>query len=326
MPATQPLAIVAGVLAREDGRVLVCTRPAGRAMAGFQEFPGGKRESGEGRWEALARELREELDVRPTAGRPLIRLRHDYPDGPRVDLDFWRVEAWQGQVRALEGQGLAWQQPAELDPAAMLAANRPVVTALRLPSRYLVTPEAPAGQETSFLETLEASLERRPAILVQLRGRWLSRADGAWAEQAVLRARHRGARVLINGDGELARRVGADGVHCPATQLEEIPTLRASGDFWIGASCHDAGELARAAERGADFATLGHLQSTPSHPDQPPLGWAAFRELVHEAGLPVYGIGGLGEADLRALHDCGAQGYAAIRDLWAGSREAPQGA
>lgn len=318
MSDAQPLVIVAGVLVAEDGQVLVTTRPEGRAMAGFQEFPGGKREAGEGRWETLVRELGEELGIRPLAGRPLIRLRHDYRDGPSVDLDFWQLDSWEGDIRPLEGQRLIWRAPADLDPDALLPANRPVLTALRLPPRYLVTPAPAEDGQDCFLEALERSMAAQGAMMVQLRGRWLHQPWGvALAQEAVARIHAQGHLVMINGDIELTRQAGADGVHFTAQQLRQGSAGALPGDLWVGASCHDAEELERAARLGADFATLGHVRTTPSHPGGNPLGWEPFAALVHQAGLPVYGIGGLGEADLAELRALGAQGYAAIRGLWA---------
>ncbi len=84
----------------------------------------------------------------------------------------------------------------------------------------------------------------------------------------------------------------------------------------MGASCHDAGDLDRAARLGLDYALLSPVQPTVSHLDVPPLGWDRFAALADRALLPVYALGGLCPADQQRAFRKGAQGVAAIRGLW----------
>ncbi|MCC5868399.1 MAG: 8-oxo-dGTP diphosphatase MutT [Gammaproteobacteria bacterium] len=123
MPA---LHVLAGVLRRGDGRILLTQRPEGRAHAGYWEFPGGKREPGERRRAALARELHEELGLRITSASPLLRYSWDYPER-QVDLDFWLVDAWEGEPESREAQCFEWVAPASLATRELLPANRRVV-------------------------------------------------------------------------------------------------------------------------------------------------------------------------------------------------------
>ncbi len=85
------------------------------------EFPGGKLESGEQVRAGLARELAEELGIRVDSARPLIRVRHDYPDRG-VLPDVWRVTAWHGSVRGREGQSIRWLSADALAGLPMPAA------------------------------------------------------------------------------------------------------------------------------------------------------------------------------------------------------------
>jgi 8-oxo-dGTP diphosphatase len=103
-------------------------------------------------------------------------------------------------------------------------------------------------------------------------------------------------------------------VHLTASQLARLdrrPVL----DL-VGASCHDAGELARACELGVDFAVLGPVRPTPSHPGAPGIGWDAFAALVRDNPLPVYALGGLSPADLDAAYGRGAHGISMMRGVW----------
>jgi 8-oxo-dGTP diphosphatase len=95
-------------------------------MAGYWEFPGGKRRAAESGIEALARELGEELGIEIERAVPLMTLRHDYPDR-QVELEVWKVEAYRGEPRALEGQPLAWVEPGELTALPILPADAAIV-------------------------------------------------------------------------------------------------------------------------------------------------------------------------------------------------------
>jgi len=82
------------------------------------------------------------------------------------------------------------------------------------------------------------------------------------------------------------------------------------------ASCHDAGELARAAQIGVDFVVLGPVKPTPSHPQARPLEWQRFAQLVKGTPIPVYALGGLDQADLETAIASGAHGIALRRAAW----------
>lgn len=121
--------VVAGVLTDGAGRVLLAQRPAGKHLAGGWEFPGGKLEPGETRLESLTRELAEELGVTLQAARPLLRVRHAYPERD-VDLDVWVVTRYRGEPIGREGQQLRWCPRDELRQANLLPADWPIVDAV----------------------------------------------------------------------------------------------------------------------------------------------------------------------------------------------------
>lgn len=305
--------VVAGVIRDALGRVLLARRTEGRDLAGLWEFPGGKREPGESPEDALVRELREELGIEARVGAPVIRVPQRYPD-KRLVLDVRGIDSWQGPARGREGQALAWVPEDRLDRYPMPPADRPVVAALRQPATYLVTP--PPDGPHGWLDTLEHVLSggiRR----VQLRG-----LDGpetgstALLEAAVRLCRDAGVEVLLNADVDRARALGI-GVHLKAAQLASLRARPLPAGLPVAASCHSAGDLAHADRLGCDFAVLGHVDPTPSHPGVAPLGWAGFAALRELTSLPLYAIGGLGPGDVPAGRDHGAQGIAAIRGLWA---------
>jgi thiamine monophosphate synthase len=98
--------------------------------------------------------------------------------------------------------------------------------------------------------------------------------------------------------------------------LREVAGRPLPATQWVGASCHDVDELQLASRLGVDFAVLGPVLPTATHPGAPALGWARFADLVEAAALPVYALGGVGPADLDRARGCGAQGVAGIRAFW----------
>ena len=121
--------VVAGVLRDPVGRVLISQRPAGKHMAGYWEFPGGKVVPGESAEQALARELTEEIGVSVRHCHPLLQLRHDYPDRV-IELDVFLVDDYRGEPTGLEAQALRWVAASELGSQALLPADRPIIDAL----------------------------------------------------------------------------------------------------------------------------------------------------------------------------------------------------
>ncbi len=124
------LRVVAAALFDAERRVLIAERPAGKHMAGWWEFPGGKVASGETDTEALVRELREELGVEARPDHEVMRLSHDYPDRT-VDLVLWRATLTSGAPQGLDGQQLKWVDCQSLGNERMLPADTPFITALQ---------------------------------------------------------------------------------------------------------------------------------------------------------------------------------------------------
>jgi 8-oxo-dGTP diphosphatase len=294
-------------------RVLLARRTEGRDLAGLWEFPGGKVDAGETPMQALARELEEELGIRVQATEPLICVPQQYRD-KRILLEVHRVTRYAGKPRDREQQALAWSPHDKLSTYPMPPADRPVVAALTQPARYLVTPDC-SGDSTGFLATLERALGagvRRVQLRVRsLAGRELERL----AAEAKRRCDLAGAELLVNGDIELAGKLRC-GVHLRSEQLMALGERPLPAPLSVAASCHDAAELDKAQSIGCDFAVLGPVARTPSHPSRTPIGWPAFAALREQVPLPVYGLGGLGVADLAMARAHGAQGIAAIRGLW----------
>lgn len=310
--ARRRIAVVAAVLQQPDGRFLLAQRPQGKVYAGYWEFPGGKVEPDETPLQALQRELHEELGVEITEAWPWLIREFDYEHAD-VRLLFFRVRGWRGELQGREAQAFAWQRIDAIDVSPLLPANGPILNALAIPETYGVTGFA-ASEQVQALAAVDAALQRG-LRLIQVRGKdWPAAAFAAYAREIVNRAHAAGARVLINGDAELAQRCGADGVHLTSQQLQTL-TSRPPLPL-VAASCHSAEELRLAEAAGADFAVMGPVLPTPTHPDASLLGWAGFAEAVAGNRIPVFALGGLREADRAQSLVSGAHGLAMIRGAW----------
>lgn len=306
--------VAAAVIRRPDGRILIARRADSQHQGGLWEFPGGKVEAGETVQAALARELREELDIEVTTSRPLIRIDHDYPD-KHVCLDVWEITGFSGEARGVEGQPLAWVSARELPEYEFPAANRPIVSAACLPSDYLITPD---GMEPpQLLRGIQQAIAEG-ARLIQLRAP--NMFDPQYRDIAVdavgLCAGK--AQLMLKGPLEWLGDFPSAGWHLTAEQLRKYaPKGRPfPEDRWLAASCHSAAEVTLAEQMGVDFITLSPVQPTRSHPDAQPLGWEQAAELVATASRPVYLLGGMQASDRERAWQVGAQGLAGISGFW----------
>ncbi len=313
---TARIEVAAAVIERPDGSFLMASRPPGKAYAGWWEFPGGKLEAGETPRHALDRELREELGLEVVEAYPWLMREFDYAHA-RVRLHFFRVVAWRGEPHPHEGQDLAWVRADRPAVSPILPANGPILKGLSLPLTYAISSATELGR-AEFLRRLEARLEAGLRLL-QLREKTLpGEAMRDLAREVAARCRDAGALLLINGDARLAQELGT-GIHLVGVHLTgaQLMAARDRPDLpWVGASCHDAAELVRAAELGVDLAVLGPLLPTASHPGATTLGWARFAELAAGHPMPIYALGGLSTADLEAARKMGAHGIALKSGAW----------
>lgn len=314
--ADKVVEVAAAVIERPDGSFLMASRPAGKAYAGWWEFPGGKLEAGETPRHALERELREELGIRVTEAWPWINRSFVYPHA-HVMLRFFRVTGWEGVPHPHEGQELAWAHARNPRVAPILPANGPILKGLQLPLEYAISAASDLGEDV-FLRRLERRLAQGLGF-VQLREKALSpEAFARLAGEVAHRCRAHGALMAVNGNAALAESLGV-GLHLPAAQLMAM-TQRPDLE-WVGASCHDPAELARAADLGLDWVVLAPIQPTASHPRARPLGWQTLADRVRDYPLPVFALGGMQPGDLVRARQIGAHGIAMRGAAWRADAE-----
>ena len=284
--------VIVGAIGDAQGRVLIAQRPRGRHMAGRWEFPGGKLATGEEPYAGLKRELAEELGVAVQSARPLIRLRHAYPDR-RVLLDVWQVTAYDGVPEALDAQALDWARPDDLPKYDLLEADRAIVTALRLPrlARLLSPGESLQSVRGNSAQTLL----------------WPLAEDGEQPDADVVRAlRTAGHRVFVMGTDVDAVRVAAmtrcDGV--VLRWLDQSLHVDRSGSFLVGVHCEDAEGARQAVAEGAHFLVVAPAGSPLAEPE--------LERLCMQVGRPVL-AGWYPDAHrLERLQQLGAHGCAVV--------------
>ncbi|NYT58083.1 Nudix family hydrolase [Alcaligenaceae bacterium] len=315
--------VAAGLIMQPDGSLLLAQRPADKPWPGWWELPGGKLEPGETTLQALARELKEELDIDVTKATPWVTYTHEYPKNI-VRLAFCRVTAWNGEPTGVEGQELAWVNlHAPLNVGPLLPATEPPLRWIRLPDRYLLTSIQNSQALDNYLATLTRALQNG-LKLVQFREPDWEGDDAslhAAFRQVVQLCRQHGARCLVNSCHPEDWWPQADGVHLRAADALALAdagaAIKDQLDGLLAVSAHNAAELGAARALGADFAVLGHVLDTPSHPNDPGMGWAQFASLLSDAGLPVFAIGGQSADTLEIARQHGAHGLAGIRRLLA---------
>lgn len=314
------LHIAVGVLRNARGDVLISQRRADQVGAGEWELPGGKRDPGETLPAALARELDEELGVAVGAAESLIRIRHRYSDR-QVLLDTWAVTQWSGNAHGREGQRIRWCPVDDLPAAGLLAADRPIVTAIRLPRRYAMTPPgASADTVLAWVDGWRRAGQRDAdgGALLRLRLPELTDADyRALTVDALSGLSDSPVQIVVDrllGWGEHATRLA---VHAPEQHIAAMAGVSEWGAMrWRLASVHSTAQCAAAGDQGVDALVAGPVRATASHPGQAGRGLAWFRRLADGCGMPVFAIGGLGPTDHAAIADAGGQGVAAIRAYW----------
>ena len=125
--ASPALRFVAAALIVRGGEILIGQRRADQPMGPLWEFPGGKIEPGESPQQALTRELAEELGIHADVGPAVTRIRHHYRHGGAVDLQFFAVRAFTGEIDNQIYQQVRWVRLEDLPEYEFLAADRGLI-------------------------------------------------------------------------------------------------------------------------------------------------------------------------------------------------------
>jgi len=292
--------------------ILISKRAKDVHQGGLWEFPGGKVEANESAPQALSRELFEELGITVSSNNitPLIQIEHDYGD-KKVFLDVYTVYEFQGGASGKEGQPIKWVNERELLQYSFPEANRPILSACRLPKEYIITPEYLNAEQA--LKGIDRLL-KNSAHLFLFRQPGMSAGNYQNCISEILdRDPSASDRLMLSGGTDVLNNQCAAGIHMPFRYAEDLKGRPVQKSKWFGVSCHNSYEIERAEALGADFITLSPVLPTATHPEASPLGWEVFQRLVQQANIPVYALGGMMKEYQQAALRIGAQGVAGIR-------------
>ena len=277
--------VAVGVIIGKDGKILIAKRPEKVHQGNLWEFPGGKVEQGETLFQALKRELQEELAIEIMTTEPLIKIRHDYID-KIVLLDVHNVTEFSGEPQGNEGQPIQWVSADELHEYEFPVANRPIISAINLPRRFLIT-----GNADSIEEYL---LHTERALIAGIRYVQLRMQDSTTpyfftlAQKLIELCNSYSAKLILNTSPEYfltcVKSLSSLGLHLNSQQLMQCETRPVAKTILLGASCHNADEIAQAEKIGMDYIFLSPVAPTQTHPDANALGWENFvQHIAHSA-------------------------------------------
>ncbi len=309
---------VVGVLKNYKDEIFLARRQANKYEGGLWEFPGGKIKTNEEPIAALCRELREEIGIRITNARPLIKLQHEYPEY-HVYLDVWLVNAWEGEAHSREGQRVCWVKLDKLDEYAFPNANSGIIKSLKLPEFYLISPP-PSDNVEQYLSAVKEFV-KRGTRLIQLRYDEKTIVEKPYIINEVASICHAcDAKILLNSSAATAVTFNVDGVHLNSSRLLQLNERPLDNNYLVSASCHNQMELSHAERVKVDFAVLSPINETDSHPDAAPLGWEKFAKLVSDCNIPVFALGGMLPFHMQKAWQEGAQGIAMLSGIWGASK------
>lgn len=206
--------VAVGVLIREDGKMLLSSRPEGKPYAGYWEFPGGKIEAGETVHEALARELGEELGLELQDSTPWFVTEHRY-EHAHVRLHFRRSHHFKGTPFCKEGQECGWFAATERTPGLLLPVDQAIVNRAALPEVF--------DDRTDILTLSRTALQA--TVVRDRKARWVgARVETlddvlkavAMAFDFVIVEPENFEALLVNGEARIPTYVN----HAPAADLQ----------------------------------------------------------------------------------------------------------
>ncbi|MGD8742887.1 MAG: thiamine phosphate synthase [Granulosicoccaceae bacterium] len=181
---------------------------------------------------------------------------------------------------------------------------------------YVITDDALAGERVA--EQVEAAL-RGGARLVQYRSKQGTPSQREQQARAVLATCHaHGVPLLVNDDPQLAKTIGADGVHLGQSDVKLAAARELLGPgAIIGVTCHASVELAvHAAQGGASYVAFGRFFPSQTKPGAPPADINVLREAKARLTIPICAIGGITPANAPALLEAGADLLAVIHGVF----------
>ena len=317
-----------------NNQYLLGFRHANQHQGNRYEFVGGKIEPNETPTQGLVREVHEEigLDIAQNTAVKMGVIRHDYAD-KTVALHVFKIQVSQAQFDGLqqgkgkEGQAVTWVHQSDLvaNQYPLPDANARILEWLKLPNAIYIT--QPLDSLVSVDKWVDFYSQKLPQdahcylrpqtsdenAIAMIDGLLTMRADITSIIQYATRE-----RLFQRLDAWLKNGM----VHLNHQQLMTLDFSSLSKNYRYFASCHDQHSLSRLNTLATSHTVMGcflsPVKATPTHPEtfqNEGMGWQAFGELAKLSDVPVFALGGVGQADLATAYEHGAMGIAGIRLL-----------
>ena len=307
------LSVVLGVLKKGD-RVLISRRKRRDKLGGEWELPGGKKELGETNFDALRRELKEEIGISVTSTRPIIAITKKLEDGP-LSLAVFEVVNWSGFPEGKEGQEIKWISKDEIFDYSFPFHNTSINMAITLPTLACVTPPLLKSVD-EYVESI-IRIAKSGVKLIQFRPQI---SDNDRVQKIAMKMnellRSMGVILMLNGKVSHFNSSLFKGLHLTRSEASKCTERPISKTYILSTSCHNVAELDHAMRIGVDFVYISPIKCTRSHPDRTPLGWSRLHEMVERSSVPVFALGGLSCLDVVSARQVGCQGIAVLSSLW----------
>ena len=190
---------------------------------------------------------------------------------------------------------------------------------LQLPDRVLclVAGPGPRSSQAGLVDAVDAAI-MGGVNMVQLRDRVSTGRKKTDLATAIRDATRERAMFVVNGDPELAARIGADGVHLPEAAMSVTTARQIAGPgVLVGRSVHSTAAAKSAAAENADYVVAGTVYPSPTHPGGQASGTVIVRSIASAVDLPVIGIGGIDASNAAFVMAAGARGVACISAILA---------
>ncbi|VAW91825.1 Mutator mutT protein (7,8-dihydro-8-oxoguanine-triphosphatase) [hydrothermal vent metagenome] len=309
----QKVHVAVGLIRNKDNQYLISKRHTHLHQGGLWEFPGGKVEANETVYDALCRELHEELNLTVKQAKPLLRISYPYPDKD-VCLDVWLIDDFTGDLHSPSEQAIHWAHPSELLNYSFPAANKAILSCITLPESYVITGNF--KNKADYIQHFKQCLNRG-FRLIQLRSP-MSDLDMLIDLANLSRSlcEKENAKLIVNADANFLLQCDIAGIHLNRHRLFQYNYRPIHSDKILTASVHNLNELQQAIKIEVDFIVVSPVLKTTSHPDAIPLGWSGFEKIINESSVPIFALGGMKQDMLVTAKKCGAFGIAAISEFW----------
>lgn len=176
----------------------------------------------------------------------------------------------------------------------------------KLRGLYVIIDPAVAGERD--VAWIAAEAIAGGARLIQWRDKLREKGLQLPGLEAIARVcRESGVPLIVNDDVDVALVAGADGVHIGQKDLPVAAVRKIVPREWIvGASTNNVAEARQAAADGADYVSVGNLFGTTSKEDTRPATLEMLHAVCAAVSVPVCGIGGINESNIRSVVDTGA--------------------